>query len=200
MFPWLSRWGAAADEAQLRQAADDMLVENDPQRMAAYLKIFEKRAFPLGFEPLLPYAWSDHERTARWSIAAISQCVHPQVRALGFQLIEAHHHISDALDIFIQNYHEGDDQYLAGLLVQTTDPDELHAIGFGLNDIFSTNPTVAAEPLLLELYERGPCGLCRERFVERLLAIDRLPVWMEQETCYDANPEIYRLITQYRQG
>jgi hypothetical protein len=199
-FPLLRRWGAAADDDELHHAARDLLQQTDPQRLAAYLTIFGKRAFPLGIEPLIPFVWNSHERIARWSIQAISQFQHPTARELGFTLIQAQHHVSDALDVFIHNYQSGDDRYLAALLAQTVDTDALHDLGFGLNDIFAAHPTLAAEDIFVSLYERGPCSLCRERFVQRLIEIDRIPSWMERETRYDANPEIHQAITTYLQG
>lgn len=195
-FSQLKRWGASIDDAQLSQAAADFLQETDPQRIIAYLAIFGKRVFPFGSEALVPYVWNSHERIARWSIQAISQFQQPRVRELGFTLIDAHHHVGDALDIFIRNYQAGDERYLADLLARTADKDSLHAIGFGLNDIFEAHPNSDVAAIFLDLYERGPCSLCRERFVERLLDIDRLPVWMEAETRYDANPNIHQIITE----
>jgi hypothetical protein len=108
--------------------------------------------------------------------------------------------VSDALDVFNHNYQSGDDRYLAALLAQTADRDALHGIGSGLNDVFKAHPTVAAEDIFLDLYERGPCSLCRERFVARLIEIDRVPPWMERQTRYDANAKIYQLITRHLQG
>jgi hypothetical protein len=104
------------------------------------------------------------------------------------------------LEVFIHNYQSGDDRYLAALLAQTVDRDALHSIGFGLKEVFTAHPTPAADDIFLDLYERGPCSLCREHFVERLIEIDRLPPWMERETRYDANPEIHQVITRHLQG
>jgi hypothetical protein len=199
-FPLLRRWGAAADDAELQQAARDLLQESEPARLAAYLAIFGKRPFPFGIEPLLPLVWSNHDRIARWSIQALSQFRQPAVRELGFTLIQAQHHVSDALNVFIQNYEQGDDRFLAGLLTQTEDKMALHNLGFGLNDVFAAHPRPEAEDIFLDLYERGPCSLCRERFVERLIEIDRIPLWMEQETRYDANPDVYQAISEYMQA
>jgi hypothetical protein len=198
-FSPLRRWSTAAEDDQIRQAANDLLQQTDPQRIIAYLTIFEKRAFPLGSEALLPFVWNSHDRIARWGIRAISLFQQPTVRELGFTLIEAQHHIGDALDIFIHNYQVGDDRYLAELLAQTVDKDSLHALGFGLNDIFIAHPNPAADVIFLDLYERGPCSLCRERFVERLRDIDRLPPWIAQEALYDANSEIYQAIRAHQQ-
>jgi hypothetical protein len=199
-FSQLKRWGATADDVHLKQAAADFLQETEPQRILAYLAIFGKRAFPFGSEALVPYIWNKHERIARWSIQAISQFQEPSVRNLGFTLIQAHHHVGDALDIFIRNYQAGDDRYLADLLARAEEKDLLHAIGFGLNDIFIAHPNPTVEAIFLDLYERGPCSLCRERFVERLLDINCLPSWMETETQYDANPNIHQTITKHWQG
>ena len=77
--------------------------------------------------------------------------------------------------------------------------DELHSLGFGLNDIFTQHPTSAAADIFLDLYERGPCSLCRERFVQRLIDIGSLPEWLKDEGLYDANVGIRKAISTYSQ-
>ncbi len=77
------------------------------KRLEIYLSIFAERAFPLGFEPLLPLVWSEHERVACRGLQAIGQFQHPAVRELGFTLFEKQHHVADALDLFVQNFQAG---------------------------------------------------------------------------------------------
>jgi hypothetical protein len=72
-FVQLKRWGQEAPDEELRQAVDDLLRQTEPQPLIAYLAIFRKRAFPQGFEPLLPLVRQPHERVARASIAAVPE-------------------------------------------------------------------------------------------------------------------------------
>jgi hypothetical protein len=105
----------------------------------------------------------------------VRQFQHPAVRDLGFALMQAQHHVSTALDIFIHNYQSGDDRFLAGLVAQAQDNEVLHHLGNGLSHVFAIHPQAAMNDVFLDLYERGPCSLCRERFVERLREIDGIP-------------------------
>jgi hypothetical protein len=199
-FPQLRRWGRDASDEQIEQAARDLLQQTDRRRLAQYLEIFRKRVFPLGYEPLLPLVWHDDERVARWSIQAISQVQHPVVRELGFTLLEARRYMSNTLDIFVHHYQPGDERYLAALLTQTTDQDQLHDLGSGLSDVFAAHPSPAAAEIFLDLYERGPCALCRDHIARRLIEINHMPEWLIVEGLHDANFEVRAAISAYLQA
>jgi hypothetical protein len=195
----LTRWGKHASDEALHHAARDLLAQTDQLRLTAYLAIFRRRRFPLGVEPLLPFVRHEHPRIARWSLQAICQFQHPAVRELGLTLIQAKQHVSDALDIFLHNYQSGDEAYLATLVAQTSDVDELHNIGFSISDIFAQHQHVVTSSMFLDLYERGPCSLCRLRFVEQLITADAIPPWLAGEALYDANSETRQAIRIYLQ-
>lgn len=190
----LERWCENASEEDLRAAAADLLRQNEPQLLRIYLAIFEERAFPLGLEPLLPLVWGGHERVSVRAINAVAMLAQPEARDLAFQLMEAGHHAGHAVGILAQHYRPGDERALADLLARTSDKDELHFISGSLSDVFERHPSPAAAALFVDLYERGPCSLCRTRFVERLIEIGALPDWMREEARYDSDPDTRALV------
>ncbi|MCC7372998.1 MAG: hypothetical protein IT306_31585 [Chloroflexi bacterium] len=71
---------------------------------------------------------------------------------------------------------------------RTTEIDGLHWLGMSVRDVFGANRTPAAAPLLLAIYERGPCSMCRHGVVEILHTLGGAPAWLLQECLLDAYP------------
>jgi hypothetical protein len=194
----LVRWGRQASDGDLQQAAQDLLTRTDAAQLRTYLTIFRQRPFPLGWRALLPLVWHENERVARWTIQQLGHFRDDDLRQLGFELIGRDYHTSDAVELFAENYLDGDEQFFAALLERTTDRDDLHAIGLSVSEVFERNPRKNAASLFLDLYERGPCSICREHFVERLIEIQQVPEWMIAECHHDSNDGIRSSIAAYK--
>jgi hypothetical protein len=193
----LVRWGRQASDDDLRQAAQDFLTQTDAARLRAYLTIFRQRRFPLDWRALLPLVWHENERVARWTIQQLGHFRDHDLRQLGFDLIAKDYYTHDAVGLFAENFLDGDEQFFAALLDRTTDQDDLHAIGSSISEVFERNPRKEAAKLFVDLYERGPCSICRELFVERLIQIAQVPVWMIAECHHDSNDGIRASIATY---
>jgi hypothetical protein len=193
----LKQWGMHATESDLRAAAADLLLQTEPKHLIRYLQVFLGRPFPLPWEHLRPLAYHEHERVARLAILCLEQLEHPGIRSFAFDLIAANHYAGNAVGLFAENYRAGDERFFAELLERTDDVDELHTIGMNLRDVYEANEPLAAAPLLLELYERGPCSLCRTGFVDLLIEARRVPAWLAEESAYDAEPETRKSIDAY---
>jgi len=72
------------------------------------------------------------------------------------------------------------------------DEETYHGVGLSVLDMLkhSANGSEDARPILLHLYENGPCSICRWSAVERLASAGGVPDWMVEEGRYDAEPEI----------
>ena len=188
-------WGESASPEDLCAAAADLLRQTSPRLLAAYLAIFKERAFPLGLAPLLPLLQHEQALVVNRALAAISMLPLPEVRELAFAWLDAEEHISTAAAILARHNRPGDQELLAELLARTRNENTLHHIGWALSDVFKRDPRPDAAPLFAELYERGPCSLCRPKFVERLIEIDALPDWMREEARYDSDPDTRALVS-----
>lgn len=171
-----------------------ILLTHDP---ATYLTSFRQRRFPLDWHALLPLVWHKNERAARWTIQQLGLFRDHELRQLGFDLIAKDYYTHDAVGLFVENYLDGDEQFFAALLERTTAQDGLEAIGSSLSEIFERNPKKEAARLFVDLYERGPCSICRERFVEHLIEVELVPAWMVAECRHDSNDDIRSRIAAY---
>lgn len=190
----LSRWGQGADERSLLRAADDLLHEDDPRRLLDYVRIFGDRAFPLDPQPLIRLAWSDDEKLSWAAGLALGNVRHPLVRQAALDFLTKPAKIDQAVGVLAPNYEPGDHVLVEQALASPQDTDEeidaYHHVGYDVLDLVKANPRPELAASLLILYERGPCSYCRERCFDRLRALDRLPAWLVEECCHDANPDL----------
>lgn len=190
----IRRWAEPASDAALREAARALLDITDVPLLRAHLAIFRRRMFPLAWGQLAPLVRHEDDRVGRAALTALGQLHDPGVRQLGIALLDEGFRVHDALELFMKNYRPEDDVRFAALIDAAEDDDALHAAGVGLVDISRANPTPAATPLLRQLYERGPCSLCREDVVQLLLDAGTLPAELASECAHDANENTRALV------
>lgn len=180
-------WATRAARADLRLAARGLLEAESDDRLLAHIQVFCRRRFPYSPKHLMPYVRHPNERIARRSLVALEDLCHPALRPLALELIAAGRLVDLALGLFIANYQPGDEALFRRLLDGAADDEAAHGIILSLNDVYAANPTPAAADLLLAMYERGPCALCRTHTVKALLAIDALPDGLREECRHDAD-------------
>ncbi|HEY0603653.1 MAG TPA: hypothetical protein VGD58_12115 [Herpetosiphonaceae bacterium] len=188
-FVSLRSWGRDASAEEIEQAARTLLTVSDPKQLAAYLTIFGERSFPLDVRSLFPLAWHEDHFVSLRALQILASVQHPDVRALAFELLQDDPTDGNALALLTHNYQPGDEEFMTMLLAQATDHDAVHALGSAINDVFEQNPTPRAVDLLLTLYERGPCSICRRDFVHRLMEYEALPAWIAAEARYDVDED-----------
>lgn len=191
----LPLWARKADTESLRQAAADLLAEQDTDRLIAYLRIFRKRDFPLPFDRLLELARNADEALVHAAVGVLERIRHPDVRELALELSRNPERYRYTMELLAHNYQEGDYALLECLLENPLDTDDYHELGLGARKFIEQNRTIQAERSLILLYENGPCSFCREFCVRSLLELGRLPEWMRAECRYDANPDIREMVS-----
>jgi len=194
----LKQWGMHASDTDLAAAAHDLLQQDDPLHIAPYLAIFAQRAFPFGFQPLLPFVRHTHERVARWTLHALSLFQSPVLRDVGLALLQDNWHRSDALGLFVRNYQLGDEHVFSTLLEAAQTHDEVHALSFGLLEVLGQNTLAQAFMLRNMIYERQPCSLCRTKVVRQLITAQTIPDWMIHECQYDADEDTRSAVAIYQ--
>jgi len=189
-LPWV-HWGIHATEADLKKAAADLLAEIDPERIRRLLSIFRGRRFPLDFRPLIEMAnSSDHQISFR-AFTALGQIAHPEVRGFALSLLQLSIPRGCPVRLLINNYQDGDHALVETFVQKLQDKDEIHRVDIDIRDFYEAHPNLEREVRIRrQLYEIGPCILCREGHVERLLELNALPDWMGEECQYDANLDI----------
>jgi hypothetical protein len=200
-FGWM-RWGEQASEEDLVLAAEDFLHEEEPDSILLYLNIFQRRPFPLDPTRLLHFAEYGEPRDERDFIAirainALENVARPEVRQLALRMIEQNNFTGRAVGLLQNNFENGDWQFIEEVSTRKLEPEDLHDLGFSVRAIFKLHPSPDAAGALVNLYEYGPCSMCREDFVELLHDLSGIPDWMLEECQYDSNP---RLRSKARQG
>jgi hypothetical protein len=187
-------WGLSASDDDLALAAADLFTTTDDKALSLYLHLFARRPFPGSVEPLLPLVRHPDDRVMHVAFRALSQIVHPGVRALALEILadSSLHGFrrANAVNLLVRNYEAGDEILLAHLIEAADDRDECHILGMGARHLQEIHPESDPAPALLALYEYGPCSLCRNHAVEMLHDTRQLPDWMLEECYYDADPDI----------
>jgi hypothetical protein len=89
----------------------------------------------------------------------------------------------------------GDHQIILRWFQEEHDPETLHSLGTGLLDYYKMHPIEGNEvEIMRSLYERGPCSVCREKVVKRLLERGALSDELRAECAWDANSDIRDLV------
>jgi hypothetical protein len=196
----LPLWGETASDEDLRSAALDLLGETKPSRLRSYLRIFDRRRFPLEPDRLIELVSHTKQPVAFTALVALSNIRHPNVRALALHLLATpSKQAAQAVSLLVENFAPGDHARVEALASQPLEPESFHQLGVEIMELFEAHPNPDSEErLLLRLYENDPCSQCRGMFVMRLAALNRLPDWMAEEVRFDADPGLYAELEQYR--
>ncbi len=191
-------WGKHASQADLEQAARGLLQEQSVEGQVQHLRIFSRRAFPLDPSKLLELAVSSDVELARSAGRALGHVVNASVRDLAFQLIESRATSGEfAIAMLDRNFQPGDHEIVLGWFENETDRDARHRMEMDLKEFCSHHPdSVAEPPVLLSLYENGPCSFCREYVVQRFIELDALSPELQRECEFDANKDIRQLVAK----
>lgn len=189
-------WGRNASEADIMRAAEDLVREQDPDRLKAYLSIFADRPFPLGHEALVRIIESHvGTRTAFGAIKALAKLSHPDIRKLAFRLIESgdeNRHV--AIELLINNAESGDGAFVESWCMTETDEFTLHGLASESVRFFEKYPDDARLiGLLNQYYDRVACAFCRSRWVRKLIELNALPDEIRAELPYDSYDEVREL-------
>jgi hypothetical protein len=200
---WLSRWGEQATAEDLELAAHDLLAARTPEVCVTYLRIFSRRPFPLETDYLLKLAASDDERVSIAAAGALANIAHPAARQFAFHLVESHRSGREhAISILARNSEPGDHEIVLDWFAKEEDRAIRHRLGLDLRKFWKRHPEPVGEiRMLLTLYEKGPCSVCREFLLSRLIELNSLPRSIRTECANDANVEVRRLAEhQERRG
>lgn len=188
------RWGRRASEADLLLAARDLLAERDPKVLVRRLELFAQRSFPLDHQPLVEMARSPDEAVATVALRALEHCQGIDVRELAVERLMAENAEGDAVRLLEQNYVEGDHHLIDSVLERAAgDEDAFHWLAHAATRVLRKNPAPAAAPVLLRLYERIRCSLCRLSAIEFLQQMDAAPAWLAIECRHDSLESIREL-------
>lgn len=192
----LWKWGEQASDQELELAAKGLIAAKDSKHQLAHLRIFARRPFPLDVSPLVALVDVEEDRVGFAAMKALTHVVHPVVRALAFRLIDSRAPCrGEAIDLLMKNYEPGDHRIVLRWFQEEEDREARHSLGMGLINFWKQHPDQGTEvEMLRSLYEKGPCSVCRERAIKRLLELAALPAELRAECAWDANSDIRDLV------
>ena len=188
-------WTKHATIEELHCLANDLLAESDPDRLYGYLRMFHRQEFPQDPARLLELAGSTDVDIARVARHALANSSHPCVRPLALELAPDPENWGLVLKLLSKNRDPSDYPLMERFLAEPADNDHADWLMGQVLDYIAIEPRLEAIPALIQIYEKSPCGICRKKAVEQLLALNALPNWLRNECLYDANMHI-RNITQ----
>lgn len=183
----LSRWGERASEEDLLAAAQDLLAEQDGERLLIYLRLFTRRAFPLDPSRLIGLTFVTDDDAAWEALRALAPIRHPDVRARALELLSHGLFAPEAVGILASNY-EAVDERLVERTLETApqNKDLLHRLGIRARDFIDAHPDVSKGILRL-VYDITPCSMCRESVVATMVEAGGLPNSIREECRWDAS-------------
>jgi len=192
----LLRWGELANDEELELAAKRLLGAKDSKQQLAHLRIFARRRFPLDPHALVALADVEVDGVGFAAVKALSHVEHPAVRALAFQLIDTRARWrGGAIDLLAHNFQDGDHRIVLRWFQEEEDREALHSLSIDVIDFWKRHPhEETLIPMMLALYEKGPCSFCRESAVRRLLERGGLSKILRAECAWDANSDIRDLV------
>lgn len=188
------RWALNASPEELSAATKEFLSDENPEKAWGCLRAFALRPFPGDLRRLLELCDSDHDRVRRAAVVALSKIRDPLVRAHGLMLVQSNERFTDGIELLESNYDESDFRILNDAVRRSSTPEKIHGIGMTVRNIVMNDVRPELEPVLLLLYEAGPCSLCRTAFVEALIKLERLPESIRDECRFDAEPDTRRAV------
>ena len=153
------RWALKASPEELSAATKQFLSDEDPEKVWGCLREFARRPFPGDVGHLLRLSDSDHNRIRRAAVVALSKIRDPLVRAHALVLLQSNERFTDGIELLESNYDESDLPIFNQAVTRSSTPEEIHGIGMTVRQIVKNDLRPELEPVLLFLYEAGPCSL-----------------------------------------
>ncbi len=181
----------SSDDWQL--ICSDFLAQDRDDVALPYLTLFGRRPFTGNPSHIVRWTKSSNSRVARAATRALGRIKSPVVRAMALEQILAGK--PSGVRLLASNYKLGDLAMISPMLRDLPDNDEVHDLGLAILNLTGENDVSVEDSadILLLLYERTPCSMCRADVVSRLFKARRVPDWMADECRFDSDPDTARL-------
>ncbi len=180
-----SWWGEYASYQELRMAANDLLLETQPERIRLYLEVFRDRCFPLGYTKLMPFIDHEDPKVVRAAMQALGSIKHKTIRVEALRRLTSSEWAWEALWMLRRNYLP-EDAKLFTEIIQESNDEEIELLGHQMHRVLEENCSPEALEPIQAIYESGSCVALRASVVELLQEHNLLPDWMLEECCWDS--------------
>jgi len=188
-------WGRTASDEDINSVFDNFLKEIRPKQILCYLKIFHMRGFPRVESQLFDLVEFGEDRVRHIATWALFRLKDHKIHEFALSLLrKGVPYCSFAIKFLVKNYQSGDFVLIQNALPVTVDKDEIHRIGSALVDLCQENNDPDLSELMLWVYEKTCCSICREQSIERLFQWNAMPMHCMQEAMFDSSKYIRRMM------
>jgi hypothetical protein len=180
-----------ASDTQIMELANAVLREEDEEAKALLLLLFWCRPFPADITPLLQYVQSDNEHLAEAAVDTLKQTKDKRIHDIAIEQLKEKGMNSFVLGLLIKNYKKTDDQTILKALKRSASIP--HHVQIDINDIYTRHRSENALPILLRVYQKGECTLCRCNTVKAMKHCGVLPERILEECLYDSYDETRKM-------
>lgn len=162
-------------------------MEEDPDRIQIYLRLFGKRPFPFDPKKIIEQVNSPSLHMTYAAMNALALLKQDDVRALFERQNNNPEWAFLSVMLATHNYRDGDHYLIEQIVDQENELDQLHDLCSEITDVYKENHIPEALNPLVLAYEKNPCSYCRSHIVELLADLGLVPDWMIEECIYDAD-------------
>jgi hypothetical protein len=180
-------FGKYATTDEIERIFSLLTSETNKEKLIRYLWIFRRRELPRLPLPIAELALSSDPEIQDAAISALGNLSEPSVREIAISLCsnEDKEIALKAIELFVNNYQEGDSKYIDPLLNTVWDKDILHGACMDSIELFKKHPLEELVNSMLWVYENTPCTHCRNRAISLLIEKGWLPEIELNECLYD---------------
>ncbi|MEO6916509.1 MAG: hypothetical protein ABI151_13520 [Chitinophagaceae bacterium] len=184
---------------EIKKLADDFLKETNRQKLEKYLRIFNLIKYPYHYSPILEIAKSKrrkNDRLVEFAAGALKHFTGNDIRKFAIKILGETKAPYDYLDSLVLNYKKGDSKLLTTIVNNSNNEDGVHAMVYGLINIYKANNTKECKRPLEAVYGKLTCGIHRHQVVEILIDRKVLSKQIKAEIMYDSYEDTRQLITK----
>jgi hypothetical protein len=184
-------------DADLTRLATDFQQEKDNVRLIKYLRLFCHVKYPLDYKDILEVVYGKDGEVRSWAIRALRHFNNPDIRRLIDMNFQTGQNWWETFDLLEVCYQPSDCSFMETALLKEQDEFGFHSMGLSLEEIFRKFDDAGLVDLMIIVYQKGHCALCRCRLIESLIASNRLPDWIAHEALYDCSMDTRALVKSY---
>jgi hypothetical protein len=186
-------------QSTIEELAGKVLAAGSVKVKAKYLAVFNGSVkFPFDPAILIGIVKGDAGNSKQLKEPAFDALMNfssNEIRQLGLELLNGSNGSPRYLNVFVNNYRDGDDATLTAIAEKARGKYRIEYLAHIYLKIFRQNKTAHCAGPLLALYSKMVCSECRKQVLELLLATNSLPGHIRDEMKYDCNPETRKLVT-----
>lgn len=182
-------WGRSAAEADLQVILDRLWHAHEPRVIRNLLTVFRARPLPAFDARLLDLCRHDADEVRDQALKALKENAHPRVRDFALTELSAKPPDGNVVDLFLNNYREGDEQKILYAIALPADENDLHWLLMASVKVLEKNREADCSRMAVVVYALTPCSNCRFYAARLLVSQQAAPAWLRDECGCDCEED-----------